>query len=162
MRYPPSLLFTPRASRVYRSTAVFITMLLIAACAYSMPLNGEFPSEKILCVAMALLISIGLLRDAWRPPRGSLHYTQGQWHWVQGDQQTAGTCVLHLDLQTYMLVSFTAHCAQEKLFQTTKQWFHLEARHVDHAAIAADAGQWGALRRAIYAPMAPADEAVVA
>lgn len=113
-------------------------------------------------MALAGLASAWLLFDAWKKPKGSLHYAQGQWLWLNDDKEIAGTLRLHLDLQSYMLVSFTAHTAQDKLFQTKTQWFHLEARHADHAAPPAQAEAWLALRRAVYSPMEPTDEAVAA
>lgn len=162
MRYPPALTFTPRASWVYRSTALLIAMILIASCAISMPASGHFSLKSVVLAALAACASVWLLRDAWRRPQGSLHYAQGQWCWLHHGETTMGTLRLHFDLQTYMLVSFTAHSVQHKLFQTTTQWFHLEARHADPAASPAGAGAWAALRRAVYSPMEPADEAVAA
>jgi hypothetical protein len=159
MRYPPALTFTPRASWVYRAMALGAAIILIAACAVFMPASSQFSLKNSLFLALAAFASILLLRDAWKRPIGCLHYAQGQWHWLHQDQEIAGTLRLHLDLQSYMLMSFTAHTAQYKLFQTTTQWFHLEARHTDHAA---NLGVWLVLRRAIHSPMEPTDEAVAA
>lgn len=162
MRYPPAITFTPQASWVYRAAVLLVTIILIAACAYSMPANGQFGLKNSVFLALAAFASLWLLRDAWKRPQGSLLYAQGQWLWLREDQEIAGTLSLHLDLQSYMLVSFKAHAAQSSFFQTTTQWFHLEARHADHAASPANPGAWLALRRAIHSPMEPADEAVAA
>jgi hypothetical protein len=160
MRYPPAVTFTPRASWVYRGMALAVTIILIAAGAVFFPATSHFSSKNIVFLVLAAFAILWLLRDAWKRQKGSLHYAQGQWHLFHEDQEIAGTLRLHLDLQSYMLVSFTAHSAQYKLFQTTTQWFHLEARHADHAVSQAQA--WGALRRAVYSPMEPTDEAVAA
>jgi hypothetical protein len=159
MRYPPALTFTLRASWVYRGMVWVLTIILIAACAVSMPASGQFSFKNSVFLALVAFASVWLLLDAWKRPNGSLHYAQGQWHWLHEDQDIAGTCALHLDLQSYMLVSFRAHSAKHKLFQTRTQWFHLEARHTDQAA---NPGVWLALRRAIHSPMEPTDEAVAA
>jgi hypothetical protein len=160
MRYPPALRFTPRASWVYGAMALLITIIFIAACAVSMPASGSFSCKSGIFMALAGLSSAWLLFDAWKKPKGSLHYAQGQWHWAHESQEIAGTLRLHLDLQSYMLVSFKTHSTQKQLFQTKTQWFHLEVRHADHAASPAHAEAWLALRRAVYSPMEPADEAV--
>jgi hypothetical protein len=160
MRYPPALTFTPRASWTYRGMALAATIILIASCAVFMPANGQFSFKNSIFLALAAFASLWLLRDAWKRPQGNLYYAQGQWHWLHEDREIAGTLRLHLDLQNYMLVSFRAHSAHNRLFQTTTQWFHLEARHADHAVSQAQA--WGALRRAVYSPMEPNDEAVAA
>ena len=162
MRYPPAITFTPRASWVYRAFALLITIILVAVGAVFMPANSPFSLQNSLFLVLAGAASLWLLCDAFARPRGSLQYAQGQWHWLHEDRELAGTLSLQLDLQTYMLVSFTAHAAPDKLFQTATQWFHLEARHIDHAATPALSGVWSTLRRAIYSPVERADEAVAA
>ncbi|MBS7808946.1 hypothetical protein [Variovorax sp. PCZ-1] len=163
MRYPPALTFTPSASWAYRAFALLITLILIASCAVFIPANGHFSLKIMAYLALAAGASGWLLHDAWKKPRGSLHYAQGQWHHLQDQREIPGTLGLHIDLQAYMLVSFRAHSANNRLFHTTTQWFHLEARHLDHAAQApAHAGAWSKLRRAVHSPMGSADEAVVA
>lgn len=161
MRYPPALTFTPRESWVYRAATFLVIIILIAACVEFMPASGSLPIEYGVFLSAALIACLLLLRDAWKRPQGSLRYAQGRWQWVRDSQEVGGTCVLHLDLQSYMLVSFTAHSAQNELFQTT-QWFHLEARHADHAASPANTGAWLALRRAVCSSLDPADEALAA
>jgi hypothetical protein len=155
-------MFTPRASWVYRGIALLITIILIAACAAFMPANGLFSFKNGLFLMLVACTCPWLLRDAWKAPQGSLHYAQGQWYWLHDNQETPGTLRLHFDLQTYMLVSFSAHSVPYKLFPITTQWFHLEARHLDHAASPAQAGAWAALRRAIYSSMESADETLAA
>ncbi len=162
MRYPPAITFTPLTSRAYRAFALMITIVLIAAGAVFMPANSPFSLQNSLFLVLTGIASLWLLCDAFARPRGSLRYAQGQWHWLHEDRELAGTLSLHLDLQTYMLVSFTAHAAPDKLFQTATQWFHLEARHIDHATTPALSGVWSSLRRAIYSPVERADEAVAA
>ena len=159
MRYPPALTFSPGASWVYRLVAWIITIILIALGAYSMPANGLFSLKNSVFLMLAASASLFLLRDAYRRQQGSLHYTQGVWHWQHGEETIAGTCVCHLDLQSYMLVRFCAHPAQNKPFLKTTQWFHLEGRHADYAATP---GGWLALRRAIACPMASPFDAWVA
>jgi hypothetical protein len=162
MRYPPALTFTPGASWVYRAFATAmaclmacaIATIMIAASAYSMPATGGFSIKNGAWMLLAASTALWLLWDAWALPHGQLQYAQGQWHWLHDSQETAGTCALHLDLQSYMLVSFVPHQTQKKFFQTTTQWFHLEARHADPAA---GLPAWLALRRAVYAPAAPID-----
>ncbi len=161
MRYPPALTFTPRPSWVYRAAALLVSIILIAACVKFMPASGSFSYKYGIFLSVAVIACLLLLRDAWKPPQGRLRYAQGRWHWVCNSQEVEGTCVLHLDLQSYMLVSFTAHSAQNRFFQTT-QWFHLEARHADHAASPANTGAWLALRRAVCSSLDPADEALAA
>ena len=159
MRYPPAFTFTPGASWAYRTVAVMITTFLIALCAVSLPANGLFSLKFSVLAALAALASIWLLRDAYRSPQGSLHYTQGAWYWQRDDQHIAGTCVCHLDLQSYMLMSFTAHPTHNKPFLKTTQWFHLEGSHADQAA---NPGGWLALRRALFCPMEAEREELVA
>ncbi len=163
MRYPPALTFTPGRSWVYCALAVLFTIFFIALGAAFMRANGLFHFKSGLFLALSALASLYLLHDAWRRPQGSLHYSQGQWRYLHGEHEIAGTCTLHLDLQTYMLVRFTAHSVHKKLIPIKTQWFHLEARHANLAAQApANPGAWSALRRAVYSPMEPADEALAA
>jgi hypothetical protein len=158
MRYPPALTYTPGVSWVYRVVATVIACLIaivmIAVYADSMPATGHFSFKSGAWMLLSAFISLWLLWDAYTRPRGQLQYAQGQWHWLHDSQETAGTCALHLDLQSYMLVSFVPHQPQKKFFRTTTQWFHLEARHADPAA---GLPAWLALRRAVYAPAAPLD-----
>ena len=153
MRYPPAIRYTPERSGVHLAMAALIATILVALCAYFMPANGQFSLKKGLFVVLAALTCLWLLHDAWKQPRGQLHYAQGQWTWQREGQDIAGTCVLHLDLQNYMLVSFAVqHSDNSSLFKTI-QWFHLEARQVDPAI-------WGKLRRAVHARVEPSHEAV--
>ena len=139
-----------------------LAIILIATSAAFMPASNPFSLQNSLFLVLAGASSLWLLCDSFARQRGSLRYAQGQWHWLHEDRELAGTLSLHLDLQSYMLVSFTAHAAPDKFFQTTKQWFHLEARHIDHAATPALSGVWSSVRRAIYSPVERADEAVAA
>ncbi len=159
MRYPPAITFTPGRSRVYGAVAVLITLILIVLCAVFISGTGLFSFKNGLFCFAAAAVSLWLLRDAWRKPLGRLHYAQGQWQLQLNDREVAGTCALHLDLQRYMLVSFTAQHSNNRFSIPTTQWFHLEARQIDHAT---RAQVWGALRRAVYAPAELADEAVAA
>ena len=157
MRYPPAVTFTPGVSWVYRVFAVLNTILLIALCAVLAGGNGQFSIRNTMPMALAGLACIWLAQDAFRRPPGSLRYAQGQWYWLSADQEFAGTCVLHLDLQSYILVRFTKQPATRSLFSKATQWFHLEARHEDPAAgiangIADGRDAWMALRRALHAP----------
>jgi hypothetical protein len=169
MRYPPALIFAPKRSRMYGAAAILIAILLIALCAYSMPASGHFELKNAVVMLLAAVASLWLLRDALQRPRGQLAYAQGQWVWQSADGETAGTCALHLDLQVYMLVSFApsaqTQSATTGFFPIKTQWFHLEARHVDHgAALASLAGQpcWQALRRAVYAQAQSSHEELAA
>jgi hypothetical protein len=160
MRYPPSLRFELRASRIYRAVACLVAIFIIANYLYSASGNLQFSLKNLVLGLCSACAALWLVCDAWKRPKGSLHYAQGQWHWLDENQEIRGTCALHLDLQSYMLVSFSAQSAKLRFFQTTTQWFHLEARHAHHAASPAHAEAWLALRRAVYSPMEPADEAV--
>ena len=151
MRYPPAVTFTPGVSWVYRVFAVLNTILLIALCAVLAGGNGQFSIRNTMPMALAGLACIWLAQDAFRRPPGSLRYAQGQWYWLSADQEFAGTCVLHLDLQSYILVRFTKQPATRSLFSKATQWFHLEARHQDPAT---GTQAWQALRRALHAPAA--------
>jgi hypothetical protein len=153
MRYPPAIRYTPVRSGVYLLVAVLIATILIALCAYFMPANGHFSLKKGFFVVVAAWVCLWLLHDAWKRPLGQLHYAQGQWVWQQGGQNIAGTCALHLDLQSYLLVSFVAQHSRNSLLFKTTQWFHLEARRVDPMT-------WGKLRRAVHAQVEPSHEAV--
>ena len=168
MRYPPALTFTPHASWAYRVFAVLVTMFLIAISVVFVRASGTFSYEKYLYIALVGTAGFWLLRDAARQPSGSLRFTQGQWVWMNNGQETAGTLSLHLDLQRYMLVSFRAHPAPDKLFPTTPQWFHIEAGRISCAMPATSAtpaardAAWSTLRRAIYSPVERADETLAA
>ncbi len=101
---------------------------------------------------LSFFVPVWLLRDAWREPQGQLHFNQGQWLWRQTSQESTasdlpGTLRLHLDLQSYMLVSFSAHTNKKQFFPIRTPWFHLEGRQTHPAAGA----QWLALRRAVLA-----------
>ncbi len=153
MRYPPAIAYLPARSRVYCVVAMLVTIILIALCAISMPANGHFSFKNSLLMGFATAVCLWLLHDAWRHPRGRLHYAQGQWIWQLGPQEIAGTLHLHLDLQNYLLVSFAAQHGNASFLSKTTQWFHLEARQVDPAT-------WGKLRRAFHAQVEPSHEAV--
>ena len=155
MRYPPAITFTPGASWVYRAVASLFATILIALGAVYTAANGGFSFKNSAFAALALLSAAWLMRDAWMRQVGSLRYAQGQWSWVCGDEDVSGTCAIHLDLQRYILVSFTAHSNHNKLFNRGSKWFHLEARSEDPAA-----GRlaWLALRRALYAPVASLED----
>lgn len=153
MRYPPAVTFTPGVSWVYRFFAALVALILIALCAVSAVDISQLPLKNTLPMALAGLACIWLAQDAFRRPPGSLRYAQGQWYWLSADQEFAGTCVLHFDLQSYMLVRFTEQPATRSLFPKTTQWFHLEARRKDPVAGAANGRKaWMALRRALHAP----------
>lgn len=151
MRYPPAVTYALGASRVHRGIACGITIILIALCAQPVGANGRFDLINIAWLVLASAAIIWLLRDAWRPQTGSLRYAQGQWFWACGEEDIAGTCALHLDLQGYVLVSFKPHTIDNKPFSKRTQWFHLEARREDPAA---GLHAWLALRRALHAPAA--------
>jgi hypothetical protein len=148
MRYPPALIYTPGRSRVYLVVACGVTMILIALCAHSVPATGQFGLKNVALMLLSACAAIWLLRDAWAQPRGQLHYAQGQWLYAQESQETVGTLQLHLDLQSYMLVSFLPQQPSGRFFLKTTQWFHLEATQIDPAAGKA---AWLALRRAVLA-----------
>jgi hypothetical protein len=166
MRYPPSLTFKPGVSLVYRVAALCFAIFLVAMFSILIPPESHFDLKVSLFGLLALAALLWLLHDAWRQPQSSLAYSQGQWRCLQAhtdvQADVAGTLRLHIDLNFYMLVSFRAHTAPNRFFQTKIQWFHLEARHAQHAASSARAQAWLALRRAVYSPMEPTDETVVA
>jgi hypothetical protein len=155
MRYPPAVTYALGASRVYRGVACGITVILIAICAHSAGANGQFGLINTAWLVLASIAIIWLLRDAWRRQQGSLRYRQGQWSWAFGEEDIAGTCALHLDLQDYVLVSFKPHANDSdngnKPLSKRTQWFHLEGRREDPAA---GPCAWLALRRALHAPAA--------
>jgi hypothetical protein len=159
MRYPPALTFTPGSSGVHRLFASAFTIILIALCAYFITVNGLFNLKNSAFALLCLCLATWLLLDAWRKPRGQLQFSQGQWIWLHADQEIQGTLRLHLDLQTYMLVSFapSALASQRRtgFFPIKTQWFHLEARHADPAA---RSQCWLALRRAVHAQVAHSHE----
>ncbi len=156
MRYPPALSYTPQRSRVYASVVALITIILIALCVDFIPASGHFSLKNSVFLLLTAAVSLWLVYDAYRKPRGHLHYAQGVWTWQLENQEIAGTCALHVDLQTYMLVSFVACQENSRHLSKTTQWFHLEAGQF------ANSSHWAALRRAVYSPAQPAYEAVVA
>jgi hypothetical protein len=158
MRYPPAICHTPVRSRVYLMVVLLIAIILIASCVYSMPANGHFSFKNSLLLMLSLIASLWLLRDACKPPGGQVQYAQGQWVWQREGLETAGTLRLHLDLQSYLLVSFVDHHHNHNRLQLTKtQWFHLEARHLHHVA---NSSSWTALRRAVHAQVKSGYETV--
>ncbi len=155
MRYPPAITHTLGASWGYRSVACIVATFLIAIYADFVWASDHFSLIDGTLMLLGGGMSLWLLIDAWRKPHGALHFAQGQWHWLQANEETAGTLRLHFDLHNYMLVSFVPHQRSGGFFLTTTQWFHLEARQVDPAA---GWSAWLALRRAVHAPQALADE----
>jgi hypothetical protein len=177
MRYPPAIAITPAGSHMYRAAASVITIILIALCAYFIKGSSHFDSGKLLVVGLMLVVASWLMWDAWaswllpqRAHQDQLHYANGLWTLRKDrgqNQQTPdtqgahGTLRLHLDLQSYLLVSFQTNLpptsplqsALARFFPTTTQWFHLEARHFHPAATTAPS--WLALRRAVHASQAP-------
>ncbi len=171
MRYPSAISITPVASHVYRVVATLIAIILIATCANSITGSGLFGLKNSLLIAFTLLITLWLMWDAWalgllhrRSKGDQLHFANGLWTLQYGDTLSHGTLRLHLDLQSYLLVSFqtslpalsAAPSSLTRFFPTTAQWFHLEARHFHPAAARAQC--WLALRRAVHAKVAPAHE----
>jgi hypothetical protein len=157
MRYPAALSYTPARSRWYGCLVLLITIILIAAAAINTGAGGLFSLKNSLFSVAAVAVSMWLLHDAWKQPRGQLHYSQGQWSWQLADREIAGTLRLHLDLQNYILVSLHAQHSNNSFLSKTTQWFHLEARQVDQAA---GHVAWGQLRRAVHAQVEPSHEAV--
>ncbi len=93
------------------------------------------------------------LRDAWRQPNAQLAFAEGIWVLDRAHQPPiAGTLQPFIDLQSYVSVRFTASTPFGPDSNITKQWFHLEAWHID---LAVRHGRWQMIRRAVYA--APAD-----
>jgi hypothetical protein len=163
MRYPPASRFLLGPSRNYRFFAVAIAALLIAICAIFIRENGLFSLKTALFGVLATVAALGLLCDAWKTPEGSLRYSQGHWTWLYLAKEETGTLLAHLDLQDYMLVSFTPHSRNNRFFSIRRTWFHLEAQHADPAPeLGSGPASWQALRRAVYAAEADIDEAVVA
>jgi hypothetical protein len=158
MRYPAALSYTPARSRWYACLALLITIILIAFVAINTGASGLFSLKNSLLSAAVAAVSIWLLHDAWRQPRGQLHYSQGQWRWQREGGEIAGTLRLHLDLQNYLLVSLHTQHGNNSFLSKTTQWFHLEARQVDQAA---GHVAWAQLRRAVFAQVEPSHEAVV-
>lgn len=163
MRYPPSLSFYPGPSRVYRSLAIMFAILIIALYAAFIRENTVFSIKTGLFGLLAVVVALGLLRDAWKAPEGSLRYSQGQWTWLRPAKEQTGTLLVHLDLQAYLLVSFIPHSNNNRFFSIRRTWFHLEAQHADPAPeLGSGPVSWLALRRAVYAPGTDVDEAVAA
>jgi hypothetical protein len=132
---------------------------MIAICAVFIREKGLFSLKIGLFCVLLTVADLGLLHDAWKAPEGSLRYSQGHWTWLRPAKEETGTLRAHLDLQDYMLVSFTPHSRHNSFFSISRTWFHLEAQHAEPASGPAS---WHALRRAVYAPAADMDEAVVA
>jgi hypothetical protein len=161
MRHPPQISIRPASSRVYRLFASALTIILIALGAYFIRAIGQFDLKNgpVAGIVIGLLAacSVWLLLDAWRRPSAS----QRQWVfsdglWAQSPPegssegpQIPGTLRLHLDLQSYMLVSFAPSMPTKPFFLRTTQWFHLEASQEDFAS---RPQRWLALRRAVLAP----------
>lgn len=163
MRYPPSLSFYPRPSRVYQSLAIILAILLIALGAAFIRDDAPFSLKAGLFSLLVVVVALGLLRDAWKAPEGSLRYSQGHWTWLRSAKEETGTLLVHLDLQAYLLVSFIPHSNNNRFFSIRRTWFHLEAQHADPAPeLGSGPASWLALRRAVYAPGADVDEAVAA
>jgi hypothetical protein len=148
MRFPPALVFTPAASRVYRVVAVAVALYLIAICVHLARATAGFDFKNLALAGFCFGVLVWLLRDAWRQPRVQLRYAQGQWFCVEGEQEWPGTLRVHLDLQSYLLVRFVPAQHNNSLDRRTSVWFHLEARH---ARLSPAPGAWLALRRAVYA-----------
>jgi hypothetical protein len=163
MRYPPALRYTPAASNVYRCVACLFTIILIANYLYLACGKGIFYSYNWAWLLLTAAAVAFLQWDAWRSPRGQLEFSQGQWVWQQADQAVQGTFRLHLDLQSYMLLSFApsapTHPPTKGFLPIKTQWFHLEARHVDSTA---SPTSWQALRRAVLTQWVPSHEERVA
>lgn len=159
MRSPPYAQIELGPSRVCRAWAMAIALLLIALCALSIRAEGHFSFKITLWLACCAGVIAWLLHDAWRQRSGQLQYSQGQWFWQNEASGVAGTLRVHLDLQSYILVSFTEQHRNRPFLSPTTTWFHLEARH---AAPAFGPASWQAVRRAVYASAGPEHEAVAA
>lgn len=167
MRHPPQIRIRPASSRVYRLLASVLTIILIALGTYFIRANGLFDLKNgpVTGVVAGLLAasSAWLLLDAWRRPSPS----QRQWVFSDGlwaecppeGPQIPGTLRLHLDLQSYMLVSFAPSMPTKPFFLRTTQWFHLEASQEDFVS---RPQRWLALRRAVLAPPERGHEELVA
>lgn len=150
MQTAPAVSTPLGASWVYRSIALLITIILIAACALFTLASGSFSAKNGLLCALTTAASAWLLHDAFRPVRGALHFAAGQWVLAQGDIEYAGTIAPRIDLQSYVLVYFVAFETNHKQPDGTSTrpqsiWLHLERKHMRNMP------DWLALRRAIFA-----------
>jgi hypothetical protein len=153
MRHPPQIRIRPASSRVYRLFASALTIILIALGAYFIRANGQFDLKNGFVAGLLAACSVWLLLDAWRRPTAAHRqwvFSDGQWTECPPEEpQIPGTLRLHLDLQSYMLVSFAPSMPTKPFFLRTTQWFHLEASQEDFASHPL---RWLALRRAVLAP----------
>ena len=145
-------------TRVYRSVAAIIAIILIAACALFISATGRFDVKHAMFFALCLMCAVWLLWDAFRPVHGALHFAAGQWVLALGDVEYAGTITPHLDLQNYLLVHFESD--PSRIGHKKNTWLHLERRPAPrtqaglHASPLSSLGfskDWMALRRAVFA-----------
>jgi hypothetical protein len=159
MRHPPQISIRPQRSRVYCAFASVLTIILIALGAHPLWAGGLFDLKNALLMGLLMACGAWLLLDAWHPHAAAssassmaseCHYTCANGLWAQclpDGTQIPGTLQSHLDLQIYMLVSFTPSLPNKPFFLSTTQWFHLEASQADFKNSPA---RWLALRRAVF------------
>lgn len=84
-----------------------------------------------------LLVAVLGAGDAWRrSPRGTLRWSGYVWEWASSGATQVGRLVVHLDFQSWMVVSLRPD-------RGTPRWLWPERR--------SDALNWDALRRAVFA-----------
>ena len=84
-----------------------------------------------------LLVAVLCAGDAWRrSPRGTLRWSGYVWEWTSSGTKQVGNLVVHLDFQSWMVVSVRPD-------RGAPMWLWPERR--------SDASHWDALRRAAFA-----------
>ena len=90
-----------------------------------------------LGVAVSLIAAVLALYALRASPKGCLRWDGQSWSWDCGGVQAIGGVQSYLDLQSVLLVGFTAHSG-------SRCWMWLERSTMP--------SHWSALRRAVYSP----------
>ncbi|MEO8859063.1 MAG: hypothetical protein ABI343_18915 [Burkholderiaceae bacterium] len=125
-----------------RVLLVLLAFVLVVDAAWlAQPGPAGWPQAMAVAASLIALVAAFL---AWRrSPSGNLQWNGESWSWQVGSKCLKGTAKVRLDLQFCVLVDFAPTGAG-------RQWLWLEQAQMP--------SRWHALRRAIHAPPAPADD----
>lgn len=138
MHRPPAVHFAVKRSRWYGLALLMLWVQGLCAILAFLFLQTVSPVQTTVLLTV-LLMGAALALQSWRKtPSGHLHWDGAAWHWSGFASDAPCTLVLHVDVQTLLIVSI-----RQNTYQSVVLW--IESAKMDTA--------WIALRRALVGSM---------
>jgi hypothetical protein len=160
MDSPPAATIRLGVSWWYRAMVGGATALLVVGFATLHGASNPWGGVTAVAWGAAGFAMAWAWWDAWRAPKGALHYAAGDWVLARNGAEAMGTLHVVIDLNVYLLVKFIPqdaglHNYSINMPQSPALWLHLEPRNVRGAqkpnTAQLQAADWLALRRAVFA-----------